>query len=163
MNIMKIALAAGLFAVASTAASAAEYKLGEMTVSHPWARASAGNAKTGAAFLSVTNKGGADRLLSAEAAVSKTVELHTHIKDGDVMMMRKVEAIDIPANGAVKLEPGGLHIMFINLLEPLKEGTNIPLVLTFEKAGKLKVEAKVQGAGAMKGDAAHDMKGHSKH
>jgi copper(I)-binding protein len=163
MNCVKIALAVGLFAISSTAVMAAEYKHGEMTVSHPWARASAGNAKTGAAFLSVTNKGGADRLLAAESTVSKSVELHTHIKDGDVMMMRKVEAIDIPANGAVKLEPGGLHIMFINLNESLKEGANIPLILTFEKAGKLKVEAKIQGVGAMKGEAAHDMKGHSKH
>jgi copper(I)-binding protein len=163
MKFVKIALAAGFLAISAATAFAADYKLGEMTISHPWARASAGNVKTGAAFLAITNKGGADRLLSAESTVSKSVELHNHIKDGDVMMMRKVDAIDVPANGAVKLEPGGLHIMFINLNEPLKEGMNIPLVLTFEKAGKLKIEAKIQGVGAMKGEAAQDMKGHMKH
>ena len=145
----------------STAAAAADIK-----VEKPWARASAGMAKAGAAFLSIHNSGAAaDRLVGAKADVSKKVELHTHIKESDLMKMRQVEAIDVPAGETVMLQPGGNHVMFMGLNGPFKEGEYFPLTLVFEKAGEVTVDVAVQGAGAkgMEHNQMHDhggMKGH---
>ena len=122
---------------------------GDMEIQNPWARASAGMAKTGAAFMDVKNNGAADRVIGVSADVSETAELHTHIRDGDVMKMRRVDAIDVPAGETVRLKPGGLHVMFMGLSAPLKEGETFPLTLTFEKAGDMTVEVEVREAGAM--------------
>lgn len=75
-------------------------------------------------------------------------QLHTHIKDGEVMRMRQVEAIDVPAHGEVALKPGSYHVMFMKLKAPLKKGEKFPLELTFEKAGKVTIEMPVAGVGA---------------
>jgi len=137
------ALAAALFAGPALA--------GDIEVHHPWARASAGPARAGAAFMGIHNNGAAaDRLVAVSAGVSKTAELHTHIKDGDVMMMRRVDGgIPVPAEGVVHLEPGGYHVMFMGLTAPLKGGDTFPLTLTFEKGGTMTVEVEVKGAGAV--------------
>ena len=128
-------------------AFAHEFKLGDLEIDHPYTRASAG--RTGGVFLEIANKGKtADRLVEASSFLATNAELHTTVKDGDVMRMRPVAAIDIPAGGSVKLQPGGLHIMLIGLTTPLKEGAVFPLVLTFEKAGKVEVSVEVGKAGA---------------
>ena len=134
---------------------------GDIAVQDPWARASAGMARAGAAFMTIENQGQADRLVAASADVSATVELHTHIQDGDVMRMRRVDAIDVPADGMVHLKPGGLHVMFIGLKAPLGEGTTFPLTLRFEKAGEMTVQVPVKKAGAMgPGHGHHQGGGH---
>jgi hypothetical protein len=107
----------------------------------------------GAGYLKLTNTGATDRLITAQAEVSEIVELHTHINDNGVMRMRKVEAIDIAAGGKTELVPGGLHIMFINLKAPLKDGDTFPVTLKFEKAGEIKVPFKVDNRQA--GGSAH--------
>lgn len=123
---------------------------GDIDIENPWARASAGPAKAGAAFMEIKNDSvTADRVTGASADVSEAVELHTHIRDGDVMRMREVEFIDVPANGATELKPGGLHVMFMGLKAPLKEGESFPLTLTFENAGDVTVEVNVMKASAM--------------
>lgn len=123
---------------------------GDIDIHNPWARASAGMAKAGAAFMEIKNDAGAaDRLVGASADVSEVAELHTHIREGDVMKMRRVDAIDVPANGMADLKPGGLHVMFMGLTAPLKEGDSFPLTLTFENAGDITVEVVVKKAGAM--------------
>jgi copper(I)-binding protein len=132
----------------------------KIAVSGSWARATPGNAPNGAAFMTLTSHGAADKLLAAEAKVAKSVELHTHIKDGEVMKMRQVSSIEIPAGKPVKMEPGGLHVMFLGLNAPLKEGDKFPLTLVFEKAGKVEVTVPVMGAGAMTPGAAMDHSGH---
>ena len=76
------------------------------------------------------------------------MELHTHIRDGDVMRMRPVNDIPVPANGEVSLQPGGLHLMLIGLARPLNDGQSIPVSLRFERAGEVTVELAVQAAGA---------------
>jgi copper(I)-binding protein len=121
-----------------------------------FARASAGPVRNGAAYLTITNTGGAaDRLIGAEADVSTRVELHTHRKEGEVMRMRKVEAIDVPAGGTATLQPGGNHVMFMGLKEPLKEGESFPLTLMFETAGSIEVMVTVGPAGAMRPESGH--------
>ncbi|MBF0269857.1 MAG: copper chaperone PCu(A)C [Alphaproteobacteria bacterium] len=133
------------FCLAAMTANAHDYKLGDLTIQHPWARASAGMAGAGGAFFTIVNGGASDKLLKAEADVSKVVELHTHIKDGEVMRMRQVPDIDVAGGTETKLAPGGLHVMLIGLKAPLKEGQVFPMTLTFEKSGTVTVEVQVQG------------------
>jgi copper(I)-binding protein len=110
-----------------------------------WARAPAGAARNGAAYMTIRNQGAAaDRLLAASSPVAGTVELHTHLKDGDVMRMRQVTAVDIAPGGPAVLQPGGLHVMLLDLKAPLKEGESFPLTLTFEKAGKVTVSVAIR-------------------
>ncbi|WP_319410564.1 copper chaperone PCu(A)C [uncultured Cohaesibacter sp.] len=147
---MKKILAGVIFlGMSLVAAQAEEWKVGSITISAPFARASAGMANAGGGFMQISNEGEADRLIAASADVGHMTELHTHIKEGDVMRMRAVEAIDVPANGAVALKPGSFHVMFMKLKEPLKEGESFPLELTFEHAGKVTIEMPVAGVGAM--------------
>jgi copper(I)-binding protein len=133
----------------SVSAAAAAHA-GDIAVTDPFARASAGPAKVGAAFMTLKNSGAADdALVAAESPVAARAELHTHIKDGDVMRMRQVPSIDVPARGSVSLQPGGLHIMLIDLKEPLKQGESFPLKLTFAKAGTLTVQVPVKSPAEM--------------
>jgi copper(I)-binding protein len=152
-----IFLAAAFCVAAFSSAQAHDYNLGDIKIVHPWARASAGVANAGGAFFTIVNKGASDKLLKASADVSNTVELHTHIKDGEVMRMRQVQDIDVAGGTETKLAPGGLHVMLIGLKAPLKEGATFPMTLTFEKAGSVTVEVQVQGVADSKpshGDAA---------
>ena len=139
-----------MVAISTAGALAGDAKVGDITVEAPWARASAGKAKAGVAFMTLNNAGATDdKLIKASADVSKKAELHTHIREGDIMRMRRVEAIDVPAGGVATLEPGGDHVMLMGLREPLKEGETFPLTLTFENAGEVTVEVMVMKVGAM--------------
>jgi copper(I)-binding protein len=91
----------------------------------------------GVVYLVIQNRGGAaDRLLRADANVCEVTEIHETIMEGDRMMMRPVEGdIEIPAQGSVKLEPSGRHIMLIGLKSSLAVGDSIELHLDFEKSG----------------------------
>ncbi|MBI3446368.1 MAG: copper chaperone PCu(A)C [Magnetospirillum sp.] len=142
----KLTVAALLLGLASFAT---ESRAADIEVSNAFMRAAPVAGGTGAAFMTIVNHGGADRLISAEADISKSVELHTHVKDGDVYRMRKVDALAVAEHGSAELKPGGDHIMFIGLNAPVKEGTKVPLTLKFEKAGSIVVQLPVQGAGAM--------------
>lgn len=121
----------------------------DIDVNNPWARASAGMARAGAAFMEIRNSGATDRLVAATADVSETVELHTHIREGEIMRMRRVDAIDLPAGETVRLEPGGLHVMFLGLHAPLEEGQRFPLTLTFETAGDVTIDVEIKKATTM--------------
>lgn len=136
---------AAVIRIAGEAPAAA--KAGDIQVLQPFARATP--AKVGGVFMMLRNGGGnADRLIKAASPVAASVELHTHVKDGDAMRMRPVENIPVPANGQTALEPGGYHIMLIDLRQPLKEGASIPLTLTFETAGAVTLQVPVVKAGA---------------
>ena len=122
---------------------------GGIVVERPWARASA--APTGAVFMSIRNDGEADRLLAVSSPVAAEVQMHVTEMDGQIMRMRRVDGIDVPAHGAAVLQPGGYHLMLIGLIEPLKAGTTVRLTLDFAKAGKMEVTAPVEKVGAMHG------------
>ncbi|KPV51742.1 hypothetical protein SE17_19475 [Kouleothrix aurantiaca] len=99
----------------------------------------------GAPYLTITNTGdAADRLIKATGDIAKSIELHTVIKNGDVMEMRPVEAIEVPAKGSVKLMPGSFHVMLIGLNRDLKVGDSLDVTLQFEKAGAVPVHATVR-------------------
>lgn len=121
-----------------------EYAAGKLLIERVWARPTAPVATTGAVYFTLDNSQGQDeRLRSAEAAVSTTVELHTHLMEGEVMKMRKVESVEVPAGKTVSFRPGGLHVMLIGLKAPLVEGSTFPLTLNFEQAGAVTVAVTV--------------------
>ncbi|NQW12439.1 MAG: copper chaperone PCu(A)C [Alphaproteobacteria bacterium] len=133
-----------------------------ISVTAAFARASAGPAKTGAAYLTIHNAGsGADRLVAAKADVAKRVELHTHRHEGGVMKMRPIAAVDIPAGGKASLKPGGDHVMFMGLTAPLTEGESFTLTLVFERAGEITVTVEIGSVGAM--GASHSRGVHGTH
>lgn len=154
--------------VASTLAlsvQAHDYRVGDLVIDHPWARATAPGQKAGGAYLKIENRGpSADRLLSAAAPAERAgrTELHSMRMEGTVMRMREVAAIDIPAGQTVALEPGGLHIMMMGLTSPLKAGETLPLVLRFEKAGSVTVQVQVEALGSAPAKG-HDAGGHHTH
>ena len=144
MNRNRIRNRATLAALLLAAAASA---LAQVKVEQPWARPTVEGQMAGGAFLKIQNVGGADRLLSASSSAAGMVQLHSMAMEGDVMKMREVEAIDLPAGKTVELKPGGLHLMLMGLKSPLKEGSKVPLTLKFEKAGEVKVEVPVAAKG----------------
>lgn len=129
---------------------------GPVAVTAAWARASAGPAKAGAAYVTVTNSGTtADRLLAVATPAANRAELHTHLNENGVMKMRPVDSVEVPAGETVAMAPGGYHIMMMGLAKPLVEGESFPLTLTFEHAGTVETTVTIQGVGAMGGGVEH--------
>ena len=126
---------------------AASAQMDELEVKDAWARATPSKATTGAVYLSIMSPI-PDRLISASAPVANKVDLMTIDSRGGMMKMRYVDAIDVPANKAVVLNPDGLHVWLAGLKQPLKAGNSFPLTLTFEKAGQREVIVSVLQAGA---------------
>ncbi len=145
---LKTLIGCATLALATFATLAHEFKAGAITIGHPYARATAAGQPTGGGFMRLVNGGGNDKLLSVSAEISKAVELHEMKMEGDVMKMRQVDGVELPASTTVELKPGGYHVMFIGLKAPLKEGDSFPVKLKFEKAGEVSVEVKVEALGA---------------
>ncbi|MBO6782833.1 MAG: copper chaperone PCu(A)C [Alphaproteobacteria bacterium] len=138
-----------LATLAATPATGHEEKTGSFTISHPWARATASSQTAGAVFMEIHNHGDTDdRLVGAASPDAERVEIHGHLRDGDVMRMRRVDGIEVPAGGTAVLAPGGFHVMLMGLKSPLFEDTLTELTLTFEKAGDIEIEVVVEAAGA---------------
>lgn len=130
----------------------AGYSAGELTISYPFSRATLPNAPVAGGFFTVTNNGAEDdRLIGASSAVADHLEVHEMAMDGDVMRMRELkDGLPIPAGETVELKPGGYHIMFMGLNQPLVEGETVKVTLTFEKAGEVEIELSI-GAPNSKG------------
>jgi periplasmic copper chaperone A len=127
-----------LFTLAAAAAPA------QVAVETPWARPTVPGQQGGGGFLVLRNSGPtADRLISGSTPAAERFELHTMSMKGDVMEMRQVDAVELPAGKTVEMKPGGLHVMFIGLKQPLALGSKVPVTLKFEKAGEVKVEFEV--------------------
>lgn len=104
-------------------------------VSEAWARATMPGQKVAGVYMQLKADRPA-RLIGVRCSAAKTAEVHQMSHAGGVMKMRKVEALDLPANRAVKLEPGGFHVMLFDIGKPLKPGERVPLTLIVEQAGK---------------------------
>ncbi len=143
--------------VASLALAQGAQAADGIQVTESWARATGKTARSAVAYLSLENTGDTgDKLIGASTPAAGRVELHTHLKEGDVMRMRAVQSVEVGPRSKVRLQPGGLHLMLTELKGPLAEGSHFPLTLRFEKAGEMTVEVAVQGAGAMgKGHGGH--------
>jgi len=155
---LSLIFAAVLAAVVLAAPSlkAADYKIGNLTIETPWARASFGTSRPTAAFMTIHNAGDRDdALVSAGAPVAGRVEIHESKMVDGVMRMGRVDPLTIPAGGSVTLKPGSYHIMLMQLNTALVEDNMFPLTLTFRDAGKIEMDVPVKKTGAMKGGHGH--------
>ncbi len=117
-------------------------------IDHPWARASAGAARNGAAYLTITAQSQPDKLTGASTPAATTTELHESMADMGMMKMRPVPGLSLEPGKKVTLAPGGFHLMMMGLKEPLKAGDTFPLTLRFERAPPLTVTVTVEPVGA---------------
>jgi len=131
----------------------------QTTVKDPWVRGTVAQQRTSGLFARITSASGG-RLVSVSSPVANVVEIHEMAMEGNVMRMRAVDGIDLPAGKAVDLKPGGYHVMLIDLKRQLKPGETVPATLVVEgKDGKrenVEVKAEVRALSANAGGmAAH--------
>ena len=149
INFLQAVTASALIAFSSSTLAhndmkSPEYRIGQLKIEHPYARATAPGQKAAGGFMKIENKGAADQLIAARSPVAGEMQLHTMAMDGNVMKMREVKGIDVPANGSVELKPGGLHLMFMDIKTPLKAGETVPVKLKFQKSGEVEVKMQVR-------------------
>jgi copper(I)-binding protein len=116
-------------------------------VSQAWIRATPPGARTAAAYMTITSTA-AERLVGAEAAPARAVEIHTHVVEGGLQRMARLADLTLPAGEAVRLEPGGLHLMLVDLAAALAPGMQVSMTLRFAGAGAVEVEVPVVDARA---------------
>lgn len=150
-------------AIATAAAFAACAAQAQVTVKDAWVRATVPHQKATGAFmqLSATKD---SKLVSASSPVAPVVEVHEMAMKDNVMRMRQVPSVALPAGQTVELKPGGYHVMLMDLPRQVKEGETVPLTLVVESAdGKrenLTVQAPVRALGATAGSASHGQHKH---
>lgn len=133
--------------------------LGDIAITGPFTRATLPNAPVAGGFLTLTNNGAEDdRLVAVTTPVAQEGQIHEMAMENDIMKMRQLpDGLVIPAGESVTLAPGGLHLMFMGLKQPLVEGEAVPVTLTFETAGEITVDLPVAGTAA---DAPSGYMGH---
>lgn len=133
--------------------------LGPLQLADPFTRATLPGAKVGGGYLVIINTGTEDdRIVSAISSVSGRVTPHEMKVEDQIMRMREMpDGIPVPAGQAIRLAPGGLHLMLEELKQPIIEGSSVPLTLTFERAGTITVQLQALGISA---GAADDHSGH---
>jgi len=120
-----------LLVLLATAAFAAH---AQTTVKDPWVRGTVvGQKATGMFGQVVSTTGG--KLVSASSPLAGVVEIHEMVMDGNVMKMRAVNGLELPAGKPVDLKPGGYHVMLMDLKQELKAGESVPVTLVIEGAG----------------------------
>ena len=148
---MSFALIAVLNLSAPAWAEGGVARVGSIEVQTAWARASIGTQRPAAAYVTIRNAGERpDSLTKVETPLARSAELHETVETNGRASMRPVEALNLPPKEEVRLAPGGVHIMLMQLSEPLKEGGKLPLTLVFEHAGSVTVDAEIAGVGAPK-------------
>ncbi|MBX3032063.1 MAG: copper chaperone PCu(A)C [Chloroflexi bacterium] len=135
-----------------------------LTVDGAWARVSPMVERAGAAYLVIHSQAATDdALIGVTSPAAAVVELHVTEADAQGMMsMHPVPEVAVPAGGSVELAPGGYHLMLIDLVAPLEDGTDVELVLSFRSGTTLTVQARV-GAGAPMASPDAMGPGHAEH
>ena len=141
-------LAAPMFLAAAVLGGAAHAQTpavasASVTVEGAWARASVPGQKATGAFMRLTAPE-AMRLVRAQSPAAGVTEVHEMKMDGDIMKMRAVPMLELPAGKAVDLKPGGYHVMLMDLKAPLAKGTSVPVTLTFQDAKGVESEQQLQ-------------------
>ena len=123
--------------------------LAQVSVKDPWVRATVAGQKATGAFMQIADPAGG-KLVSASTSVAGVVELHEMSMEGSTMKMRAIPGIELPAGKTVELKPGGLHVMLMDLKQPLAAGDSVALTLIVEGKDKkretIEVKAAVRGA-----------------
>ena len=130
----------GVLAMAAGSAAMA------VDVSSAWVRATPPGSSVSAGFLTISaDPEQPDRLLGAKTVVASVTEIHESRMDGEMMRMRRLaDGVAVAAGETVILKPGGIHLMLLQLQQPLVAGEGIELELQFERAGTVRVEAEVR-------------------
>ena len=136
-------------------AQAQSAKVGSVQIENAYTRSTVPGQMVAGGFMKIENKGAVDQLISASSPVAGEVQLHEMAMEGNVMKMRQVKEVVVPAGGAVELKPGGMHLMFINIKAPLTAGETVPVKLKFAKAGEVEVKMPVNAMGAQGGAMKH--------
>jgi copper(I)-binding protein len=135
-------------ALVPVAGFAHEFKAGGLTINHPWTRAMPKGSDMAAGYLSVTNTGkAADVLEGAEVNGVGHVMLHTIKEQNGVATMDEVDGVTIEPGQTVTLQPGGVHLMWMDVTAPLEVGKMVSGTLEFKHAGKVPVGFKVEPMG----------------
>ena len=104
-------------------------------------------AATSAVYMTLVNTGDLpDRLMAVRTEVADAAEIHESRIEEHVMHMQPVGSVELPPKGRVELRPGGLHVMLMGLRRSLEEGDRVRVVLVFERAGEVPVDAEVRQA-----------------
>lgn len=122
----------GLLALAVMLASAGS--AAQVSVKDPWVRGTVAQQKASGAFMQITSSAGG-RLVAASSPVAGVVEIHEMAMDGNVMKMRAIPGLALPAGQAVELKPGGYHVMLMDLKQALQPGQTVAITLVVEGAG----------------------------
>ncbi|MEX8494982.1 copper chaperone PCu(A)C [Sphaerotilus sp.] len=157
MQSVRLALLALLSACTFATATTANAQI--VTVSAPWVRATAAEQKSTGAFMKLQASVPV-RLIEIRSSVAGVVELHEMAMDGDMMRMRAVTGLDLPAGTPVELKPGGYHVMLMDLKLPIKAGDTVPLTLVVESRDKQRSTVEVKAIAQAMG-AAGAMSGHT--
>lgn len=145
---MKYLVAAIVVVIGAWASVAAEAS-SSIVVERAWARASPNGAPNGAAYLTLVNNGSeSDRLIGASSPVAENILFHEEKIENGIAKMHQLEAIEVLPGAAVRLKPGGIHLM-MQLKRQLQLGEAFPLTLNFEKAGAVEVTINIGRVGAM--------------
>jgi periplasmic copper chaperone A len=107
----------------------------QVTVSEPWIRATVGGQKVAGGYMQIKSTRDL-ALVGAKSPASATVEVHEMAIVDNVMKMRALQKLDVPAGRSVELKPGGYHLMLIDIKEPMKVGAKVPMQLIFEDKDK---------------------------
>lgn len=114
-------------------------------MSGAWIRKPPASAPVAGAYLKITNHGNVDdKLVGATASVSEMVQVHEMRMDGDVMKMREIDSLALPAGGSAELKPGGSHLMLIGLLGSFASSDTVEITLRFENAGDVTVPFEIR-------------------
>ncbi|MBS0440470.1 MAG: copper chaperone PCu(A)C [Proteobacteria bacterium] len=150
------------FTVLAALVLAAAAVSAQTSVKDGWVRSTVEPQKATGAFMQITSPQGG-KLVGAQSPVAGVTEVHEMAMEGNVMKMRAVSALELPAGKAVELKPGGYHVMLMDLKQALKAGETVPLTLTVEgKDGKREsVELKLPVKAAAAAPAAQHE--HAKH
>lgn len=132
--------------LANATAMAAEPAARTISIAHPYSHPTAAPGVPGVGFLTLSNTGKkADRLLTVSSPLAGSVEIHQSGVENGVMQMRAItQGVALPAGKTVSLEPGAMHLMLFDLKAPLAAGEQLPLLLTFERAGQLTTQLQVE-------------------
>jgi hypothetical protein len=143
-------LVAAALMLAATPASSGTYELGALVLDTPWVRATPPGAEVAGGYVTITNTGEhAARLVGGEASFAGRVEIHEMTMADGVMRMRPLaDGLVVPPGETVPLEPGGYHVMFMELVEPLIAGETVRATLTFADAGAIELPLTVAPMGA---------------
>ena len=136
-----------LFPVCLVTANAAEFGLKGIIVSNPYLVVFGKNAKSGAGYFVISNKNSDPVVLNKVTAEFGKAMLHkTDVDKNGVAKMKHIESVEVPSNGLLKLEPGGTHIMFMNISIEFDESRKYPVSLIFEEQGSLDIDLELKSA-----------------